>query len=259
MLKLPEALRAQFRAYGAAAVRAIDVTLSPEAWSKSAAEISSGVEMVREVIAARRVAPLPDDFLSTLIAARDQDAKLSETEMISFVQTLITAGSETTIHAICFAIYTLLQHPDQRKQVTEDPSLTRNAVEETLRYNRFTKTGVPKLCTEEMDFAGIRLRKGQMVYGFLSAALRDPKVFPDPDRFDIHRDLSQTIAFGSGAHFCLGATLARMELEIATRTLLQRFPGLRLSERPEFEPHPVVRSMKRLLVRGCRLPGSAVG
>src|SRR5262249_24374808 len=135
------------------------------------------------------------------------------------------------------------------REVTKDPSLLRGAIEETLRYNRFSKGGVPKFCKEELELAGVPLRKGQMVYTFISAALHDPEVFPDPERFDIRRDLTMTLTFGFGPHFCLGAALARMELEIAASTLLRRFPAMRLLEKPELEPHPVMRSMTKLLVR----------
>lgn len=249
MLKIPEALRPEFRAFGMASIRAFDPTLSPEVFAETIAGMPRWVAMLRGVIADRRKAPLPEDLLSMLIAARDGAAALSEDELISLVHALLTAGSDTTVHALCFAIYNLLRHPDQRKELRDNPSLLRNAIDETLRFDIFGKGGIPRVCREDMSLGGVELRRGQMVYPFIPAALHDPEVFPEPERFDIRRDLSQSIAFGSGQHFCLGAALARMELEIATSTLLGRFPDMKLIEGPVFEPNPVMRSMTHLLVQ----------
>lgn len=246
MLKIPEELRTDFRAFGVASIRSANFAIRPQDLFDAIGPMPRWMAMLRGVIADRRQNPVEDDLLTTLIAARDGSAKLSEDEMLSIVHALITAGSDTTVHASCFAIYSLLRNPAQVAEIRENPALLRNAVEESLRYDLFGKGGIPKICTEELEVSGVRLRKGQMVYPFVPAALHDPEVFPEPERFDIHRDLSQTIAFGGGQHFCLGAALARMELDLGVGTLIQRYPGIRLLGEPEFEPNPIMRSIARL-------------
>ncbi len=99
-----------------------------------------------------------------------------------------------------------------------------------------------------MEVGGVPLRKGQLIFLFLASALRDPAAFDRPDQFDIHRDLSQSIAFGSGAHFCGGSALARLELNIAVGTLIKRYPNIKLLSEPEFEAHPLLRAMTKLEV-----------
>lgn len=248
MLKIPQELRGEFRAFGLAAIRSAILFNNPGEVFKLIAPMPRWIAMLRGVIAERRKNLLEDDLLSTLITATDGGSKLNEDEMISLVQALITAGSDTTVHASNWAMYTLLRHPDQLAQVREDPSLLRNAIEETLRYDLFGKGGVPKIAKEEMEFAGTKLRKGQMVIPFIPAALRDPEVFPNPDTFDIRRDLSQNIPFGGGQHFCLGAALARQEISVLVGTLIQRFPKMKLAGEPEIQVHPIMRAMSRFEV-----------
>ncbi|MFE8597555.1 cytochrome P450 [Archangium violaceum] len=248
MLKIPDAMRAEFRAFGLAVIRASTAFNKPEELFALITPMPRWVQMIRELIADRREHLLEDDLLSTLITAHDGGSKLTEDEMLSLIQALITAGSDTTVHAANWALYSLLRHPDQLAQLRVDPSLIRNTIEESLRYDLFGKGGLPKFAKEELEFAGQKIRKGQMVIPFVTAALHDPEVFPEPERFDIRRDVSQTIAFGAGQHFCLGAALARQELDIVVGTLVQRFPNMRLLGEPEFQPHPIMRAMSRLEV-----------
>jgi cytochrome P450 len=249
MLKIPAEMRVEFRAFGQASIRVTDMRLSPEQVGAILAPMPRWMGMLREVVAERRRHPLADDLLSSLIEASDGAAKLSEDELVSLFHALITAGSDTTVHALCWAIYTLLRYPAALAELVASPSLLRNAVEETLRFELFGKGGLPKFCREETEIAGARLRRGQMIFPFIPAALHDPAVFPEPERFDIHRDLTQTLAFSSGAHFCMGAALARLELEIAVGTLVRRFPHLVLVEPPPLEVHPLMRSMTKLEVQ----------
>lgn len=248
MLKIPNELRVEFRAFGQAIILSSLMFTRPEELFAVIAPMPRWLRMLRDVIAERREHLLENDLLSTLISARDGGNKLSEDEMISLVQALIAAGSDTTVHAANWALYSLLRHPEQLAQLRADPSLLRNAIEESLRYDLFGTGGIPHFAKEEMDFAGTRLRKGQMVLPFIPAALHDPETFPEPERFDIRRDLSQTIAFSTGQHFCLGASLARQELEILVGTLLQRFPNMRMIDAPQMRPHPLMRAMARFEV-----------
>jgi cytochrome P450 len=248
MLKIPEGLRAEFRAYGLAAIRSSILFNDPQEVFRLIAPMPRWIGMLREVIADRAKDLQSDDLLSTLISARDGGSKLNEDELISLVQALIVAGSDTTVHAATWGMYSLLRHPDQLARLRAEPGLLRNAVEETLRYDLFGKGGVPKFAKEEMEFVGTKVRKGQMVIPFIPAALHDEKVFPEPEKFDIRRDVSQTIAFSAGQHFCLGAGLARAELDVVIGTLVQRFPKMKLIGEAEIAPHPIMRSIERLQV-----------
>ena len=246
LLKIPPALRDEFRAFGLAVIRSSILFNDIQRVFELITPMPRWLGMLRGVIAERSAQPLENDLLSSLITARDEGHKLSELELLSLVQALIAAGSDTTVHAANWALYTLLTHPEQLALLRAEPTLLRNAIEETLRYDLFGKTGVPKFAKEALEFNGVPLRKGQMVIPHLPAALRDGEVFPEPDRFDIRRDVSQTLAFGGGQHFCLGAAVARMELDTVVGTLVRRFPTLRLAGEPEFEPHPIMRAMRRL-------------
>lgn len=246
MLKIPVELRPEFRAFGLAAIRTVTLNNDPVAFFTAIAPMPRWLKMLRDVIEDRRKSLLDNDLLSTLIAARDEGAKLSELEMIALIQALLVAGSDTTVHATNFAIYSLLRHPEALAELRANRSLLRNAVEESLRYDIFGKGGVGRFPKEDIELGGVPLRKGQMVLPFIPAALHDPEVFPEPERFDIHRDLNQTIAFGAGQHFCLGANLARLEIEIAVGTLVDRYPAMKLLAGPVFEPNPIMRSVAQL-------------
>lgn len=251
ILKIPLEFQAEFRAFAVASVESTYLFAQPEAMFAVLAPMPGWLATLRHIVRERRNHPEEGDLLSSLLVARDQEARLSEDELVSLVHALITAGTDTTVHALCFAVLSLLKHPAAIAELRADPSLVRNAVEESLRYDMFGKGGIPKICTEDLEISGRPFRKGQMVYPFVPAALHDPEVFPEPETFDIHRDLSRTIAFGGGKHFCLGAALARLELEIAVETLLRRFATLELQAPPAFEPNPVMRSMKSLWVHGA--------
>jgi cytochrome P450 len=246
MLKIPGDLRAEFRAFAVTAIRTTMMNHDPVGFFTAIVPMPRWLKMLCGVIEERRKSPLDNDLLSTLIAARDESGKLSEIELVSLIQALIIAGSDTTVHATNFAIHALLRHPEALAEIRADRSLLRNAIEESLRYDLFGKGGLSRFPREELELGGVRLRKGQMILPFIAAALHDPEIFPEPERFDIRRDLSQTIAFGAGQHFCLGASLARLELEIAVGTLLDRYPTMRLVSGPEFEPNPIMRSIARL-------------
>jgi cytochrome P450 len=124
----------------------------------------------------------------------------------------------------------LVQHPDQLELLRRDPSLTERAVEELLRFNPRTVIGFLKRATVDMEVGGTTIRAGDQVSLSLSAANRDPEAFVDPDRLDITRTDNKHLAFGAGAHFCMGANLARTEAQIAIGTLVRRFPHVQLDE-----------------------------
>jgi cytochrome P450 len=178
---------------------------------------------MRDYITRRRREP-KDDLLSELIKAEEQGAKLSEDELVTTAILLLNAGHEATVHAIGNAIKCLLEQ-DIRQGIGE------GHVEETLRYDAplhlFTRYAL-----EDLEYAGIRLRKGESVGLMLGAANRDPARFPEPDLFIPSRDPNPQVSFGAGIHFCIGAPLARLEMQIALPLLFRRLPKLALAEQP---------------------------
>jgi cytochrome P450 enzyme len=249
MLKISDKNWPEFRVFGQATIKMFDPANTPMDYAAILHNMTTRwVGMLRELVGARGQNPLPDDLLSTLIAARDEAAKLSEDELLGLVQALITGGADTTVHAICYVSHSLLGHRDALAEVQAKPALLRNAIEESLRFDSFVKGGIPKFCREAFEFCGVPLRRGQLVYYFSTAANHDPEAFPEPERFNIHRDQSNFINFGIGQYYCLGAALARMTLELAVGTLIQRFPALQLIEEPEIDRHYLFRPMKSLFV-----------
>ncbi|WP_437276882.1 cytochrome P450 [Sorangium sp. So ce375] len=180
---------------------------------------------------ARRKAPR-DDLISGLLLAEEQEHKLSPTEVSSMVFLLLVAGHETTVHLIASGMLLLLSHPTERRRLEEDPGLIGSAVEEVLRCEGPAELSTLRWPLEDIELFGARVPAGEAVSAGILAANRDPEHFPDPDRFDIGRSPNRHIAFGSGIHFCLGATLARIEAAIAFSTLLRRLPRIELAASP---------------------------
>lgn len=167
---------------------------------------------VRATVEARREQP-EDDLISDLVAARDGDARLTDEDIVGLVSALVAAGSETTATSGMVAIVTLLDFPEALARVRADRSLIRQTVNEILRYGFGRLTGTQRFATEDFEWKGRRLRKGQVVVLSMGGANRDPEKYPNPDVFDIDRNPQDLLTFGIGPHFCLGANLAKGELE----------------------------------------------
>ncbi len=176
----------------------------------------------RALLAERRASPR-DDLLSAMLTAEVAGESLSEGELIALCTLILAAGHETTVNLIGSAVLLLLRHPGERKRLQEDASLLPSAVEECLRFEppvQLTDRAVVAPC----ELGGVALRPGTIVAVVIAAANRDPERFVDPDRFDVSRSGERHLAFGLGAHFCLGAALARLETQLALGGLLRRFP-----------------------------------
>jgi cytochrome P450 len=178
-----------------------------------------------EVIQARR-RERRADLISSLIDA-EADGQLDEVEIIDLCNALLMAGNVTTTDLIGNAVLALLQHPSELSKLLAEPSLVRSTVEEVLRYDSPVMQG-SRIATEAMQIGGCPVAAGQTINAMLYAANHDPEVHPDPKRFDIERPDKRHNSFGGGAHFCLGAPLARAEAQIALSLLFERFPKLRL-------------------------------
>ncbi|MFF1556429.1 cytochrome P450 [Streptomyces sp. NPDC058279] len=179
-----------------------------------------------DLVADRRAAP-GDDMLSDLIAARDEGDRLTEDELVSLAFLILLAGSENVQHVIANGLLTLLTHPGQLAELRERPALFPAAVEELLRHAQPIQTTIRRFATEPVEFGGVVIPAGDTVLLCLASAHRDPARYPEPDRFDIHRADTAHLALGQGMHYCLGAPLARLQITLALRTVLDRFPGLR--------------------------------
>ncbi|MBI2766202.1 MAG: cytochrome P450 [Chloroflexi bacterium] len=218
--------RAQFKAWSDLVVAGFNPFLSAEEQRlRDEAGEALRSYFARE-IAARRGAPR-EDLLANLIHAEEEGDRLTEEEMITTCVLLLVAGNVTTTDLIGNGVMALLQNPDQLCLLRDDPSLIVNAVEEMLRFDSpVTMTG--RILMEDAEIAGCPMHKGQSVTPSLASANHDPAVHPDPERFDITRSHIEHHSFGGGAHYCLGAPLARMEAQVAVNALLARFPGIAL-------------------------------
>ncbi|MEU7150359.1 cytochrome P450 [Streptomyces sp. NPDC045456] len=192
---------------------------------------------IHEVIDERRGA-LRDDLLSGLIRAHDDDGgRLSDVEMVTMVLTLVLAGHETTAHLISNGTLALLTHPDQRRLLDEDPALLPRAVHELMRWCGPIQATQLRYATEDTEVAGVQVRQGDALMFSLVAANHDPRHYTGPERLDLTRQpagrAEDHVGFGHGMHYCLGASLARQEAEVAFGKLLTRYPDLALALTPE--------------------------
>ncbi|MFE4208689.1 cytochrome P450 [Streptomyces goshikiensis] len=187
---------------------------------------------VTELVRAKRAAP-GDDLLSGLIAARDEEQRLTEDELVAMVFLLLAAGHITTVNLISGGIAMLLTHPAQLELLRSDPELLPGAIEEFLRYDGPVSPGIARFAREDVEIAGVTVPRGATVLIGSAIADRDPARFPDPERLDITRQDNAHLAFGHGIHYCLGAPLARLEGQIAIAAALRRLPGLALAVAPD--------------------------
>ena len=191
---------------------------------------------VLEIVAARTRRP-EDDLISALVHAEEAGDRLTPDELFGIVQVLLIAGQETTTHLIGNGIHALLDHPSELARLRTAPRLMDGAVEECLRFDPSVQVRT-RMATKDMELGGQRIRAGQTLFLLLGAANRDPRAFPDPDRFDIGRENNHHLSFGHGIHYCLGHALARLEVKIALSALIARMP--RLAPDPVAKPRRTV-------------------
>ena len=161
--------------------------------------------------------------------AEAEGDKLSENELLSMIFLLIVAGHETTVNLIGNGTLALFEHPEQRARLRENPGLLKSAIEEMLRYYGPVEMSLTRWVRQDTELGGQRLRRGEQIVALLASANHDDEQFPNPDEFDIAREPNRHVAFGTGIHACLGATLARLEGQVAFATLLSRMPDLALA------------------------------
>ncbi|MGE0555324.1 MAG: cytochrome P450 [Gemmatimonadales bacterium] len=208
-------------------------------------------ELVRyfEPLVRERRAHPKDDLITALIQAEERGDLLSEEEVLATCTLLIFAGHESTTFTLVNGLLALLRHPEQWEWLRADPSLIRTAADEVLRYDGTVKATFRSIA-EPVEMGGKTLSPGERALLVLASANRDPARFPEPDRFDITRSPNPHLAFGSGIHICLGAPLARLELQETYLALASELPGLELAtERVEYQPTIVNRAVTALPIR----------
>ncbi|MGX4655671.1 cytochrome P450 [Micromonospora sp. SCSIO 07396] len=227
-------------------------------WDADPAAPQAALDAFGEMIVERRREP-GDDLMSALIKAWDEHDDLTERELVSVTAGIFVGGHETTTNQLNLFLLVLARHPDQLAGLRgDDPVAVARAVEELSRFIQLGDNGVllPRVTTEEVELGGVCLPAGTPVLPAIASANRDGSVFAGADTLDLTRTDNPHLAFGAGPHHCLGAALARMELQEALGALLRRLPGLRLAvpeEELRFKPGLVVRSLEALPVTWDRV------
>jgi cytochrome P450 len=215
-----------------------------DAAERAAAEF---VTYLRELAAQRRQGP-GEDLLSHLVTVRDADGdRLTEDELVTTCILLLNAGHEATVNVSGNGLLALLEHPDQLVRLRDDPGLLPTAVEELMRYDSPLQL-FERTATDDVEIGGVTVARGQKIAALLGSANRDPAVFAEPDGLDVGRSPNPQISFGAGVHFCIGAPLARVELQASFGALLERTSRLELARPPCRRPEFVIRGLADLPV-----------
>jgi cytochrome P450 len=234
-------------------------------WSDQAVGVFSGAPLTQEVqmgclqlaaffaeqVAIRRANPGGDDLISLLIEKNpddDPEAVMDDGVIVQTCTLLLIAGHETTANLLCNATLSLMEHPEQRKELENDFSLIPNMVEEVLRWNSPIQA-VYRATTRDVEVAGVTIPKDKTVLCCVGAANRDENIFANANQFDIHRDIEEHLGLGSGNHYCIGAHLSRIEGRIGMETLLRRTRNMQLSGEPTRALGNILRGWTHLPVK----------
>jgi cytochrome P450 len=195
----------------------------------------------------RRRAEPEDDLISALAQVVDDGERLSEDELIGTCVLLLNAGHEATVNVTGNGWWSLFRHPDQLARLREEPALVPRAVEELMRWDTPLQM-FERWVLERSEICGMSVPKGAELGLLFGSANRDPSVFDRPDDLDVTREPNPHVSFGAGVHFCLGAPLARLELETSFASVLRRLPALRLVEEPRWKRNYIIRGLRELRV-----------
>ena len=246
MLGVPKADLEKLRGWSHAMAKTLDAVNTEDEQRRSVDAAIAMDSYLREVYDAKVSEPA-DDIFSALIAAEHDGDRLTKNEVISNIRLLYVAGHETTTNLIGNGLVELFRHPDQLEMVRTSDEHDTNLVEEVLRFNSPVQM-TRRIPDHDIEVSGTAIPAGSVILLCAVSANRDPRKFgPTADEFDITRaDAKDQLSFGGGAHFCLGAALARLEGAIAIPRIIRRFPELALAAEPEFEPRVVLRGVSRL-------------
>lgn len=252
LLGVPEADRPRLRPWSNAIVAMYELEHTPAQETAAIQAATEFWEYLRWLAAERRRQP-QEDLVSALAAVTDAEtgAQLSESELIATCILLLNAGHEATVNGLGNGMLALFHHPSQLERLQNDPApaLIRTAVEEMLRFDTPVQL-FKRWVLEDLEYKGLFFKQGEQIALFFGSANRDPAQFERPDELQVNRRDNPHISFGAGIHFCLGAPLARLELNVALGSLFQRGRRLRLVEEPTWRQSFVIRGLERLLVRG---------
>ncbi|GHH23344.1 cytochrome P450 [Streptomyces lanatus] len=246
MLGIPASDRAPLRPWSADICGMYELNPSKETATKAVQASIEFSDYLRELIAARRKEP-GDDLISGLIAAHDEDDRLTEQEMISTAVLLLNAGHEATVNATVNGWWALFRNPGQLADLRADHSLIPTAIEELMRYDTPLQL-FERWVLDEIEIAGTTVPRGAEIAMLFGSANHDPDIFASPTTLDLTREDNPHISFSAGIHYCIGAPLARIELAASMKALLEQAPTLRLAAEPERKPNFVIRGLEGLQV-----------
>jgi cytochrome P450 len=247
LLGVPSQDHRQFKSWAAEIVAGLGQPTLASRQASNAPAMEKLFAYLTQIITDRRKEPR-DDLISAMVLAQEEEDALSDSELLATSNLLLIAGHETTTNLIGNGLLALLREPDERERLRNDMALLPTAIEEFLRYDGPVQATI-RVAREDIEIDGHEVEEGSLMLVGIGAANHDPAVFEEPERLDVGRDPNPHLAFGFGAHFCLGAPLARLEGEIAFRVLLERFPHMTLeSEAPKFRSNPVLRGLETLPV-----------
>jgi cytochrome P450 len=272
LLGLPAGEREKFKAWSDDVFAILGtVRQSPELMERARQSLAEMTEFITRLSAERRQDPR-DDLLSGLLSVTAEDGAacphihaagdprgdsgqpphahahggLTQDELVANINILLSTGHETTTHLIGNGLLALLQHPEQLELLRAHPELMDASIEEMMRFDNPVQITY-RAARADVEIGGRTIREGQLVNSIIASGNRDPERFPDPDRFDITRSPGRNLSFGLGIHFCIGASLVRLEAEIAFQSLLRHFPHMQLGDAElDWQDHPVFRGLRSL-------------
>lgn len=248
LLGVPEADRHLLRPWSRDIVAMYELDHTSEQARRAVQAAVEFADYLRVLARERRQNP-QDDLITALALVEESGDQLTEDELISTCVLLLNAGHEATVNVIGNGMLALFRNPDQMQILRQNPDLIPSAIEEMMRYDTPLQL-FRRWVLEDITYKGFDFKQGTEVALMFGAANRDGDRFPNPHQFDVTRQDNAHISFGGGIHYCLGAPLARLELQVALAALLNRLPNLRLEgESPEFRPAYVIRGLKNLEVR----------